>query len=75
MKLVFLRLQTVETAVQRVAQRVREGGHDVPDPVIRRRFHAGWNNFRQVCRDIVDEWVLFDNSSDEPKLLEEWSRR
>ena len=74
-KLVFLRLQAVETAVQRVAQRVREGGHDVPDPVIRRRFHAGWRNFERVYRDLVDEWVLFDNSSDEPKLLEEWSRK
>ena len=74
-KLVFLRLQTVEMALQRVAQRVLEGGHDVSEAVIRRRFHAGWRNFGQVYRDLVDEWVLFDNSSDEPKLLEEWSRR
>ena len=73
--LVFLRLQTVETAIRRVAQRVSEGGHDVPEPVVRRRFHTGWRNFQQVYRQLVDEWAVFDNSSDQPILLEEWSRR
>ena len=74
-KLFFLRLRTVEMAIQRVAQRVLEGGHDLPEPVIRRRFHAGWDNFRQVYRGLVDQWALYDNSGKQPKLLEEWSRR
>ena len=74
-KLFFLSLPDHETAIRRVAQRVAEGGHEVPESVIRRRFDAGWNNFVQVYRDLVDEWALYDNSSDEPKVLEEMSRR
>ena len=70
-KLFFLKLDTPEIAVQRVAQRVVEGGHDVPEPVIRRRFYAGWRNFEQVYRGLVDEWALYDNSGEEPKLLAE----
>ena len=35
-KLIFLRLATPEIAIERVAQRVTEGGHDVPEAVIRR---------------------------------------
>ena len=58
-------------AVARVAQRVREGGHDVPEDVIRRRFDAGWRNFGQLYRDLVDGWILYDNSGDEPRLLDE----
>ena len=70
-KLFFLRLPTVEAAIKRVAQRVLEGGHDVPEPVIRRRFDAGWRNFDQVYRGLVDEWALYDNADDTPTLLAE----
>ena len=70
-KLFFLQLPTVEAAVERVAQRVAEGGHDVPEAVIRRRFRAGWRNFEMVYRDLVDEWALYDNSGQAPELLAE----
>lgn len=73
-KLFFLQLPTPEMAVARVAQRVREGGHDVPEEVIRRRFDAGRRNFEQVYRGLVDGWILYDNSGDEPKRLAEESR-
>lgn len=73
-KLFFLCLPTVEAAIARVAQRVSEGGHDVPEPVIRRRFHAGWRNFEHVYRALVDAWAVFDNSGDVPKLVAEGSR-
>ena len=68
-KLFFLRLPTVEAAIKRVAQRVLEGGHDVPQPVIRRRFHAGWRNFQSIYRDLVDAWAVYDSSGDTPVLL------
>ena len=59
---------------RRVAQRVLEGGHDVPEAVIRKRFDAGWRNFEQLYRDLVDGWILYDNLGDEPKRLVEESR-
>ena len=45
------------------------GGHDVPEPVIRRRSHAGWRNFENIYRELVDEWRIYDNSGSEPVLL------
>ena len=58
-------------AIARVRQRVVAGGHNVLEEVIRRRFHAGLLNFGRVYKPLVDEWVLYDNSSDEPVRLEE----
>lgn len=66
--LIFLALPTPETAIARVAERVRQGGHAVPERVIRRRFAAGRANFERVYRDLVDAWALYDNSGQEPVL-------
>ena len=49
-KLFFLQLPTPEMAIGRVAQRVLEGGHDVPEAVLRRRFDAGQRNFEGIYR-------------------------
>lgn len=70
-KLFFLRLATPELAIARVRQRVREGGHNVPEPVIRRRFEAGRHNFENMYKPAVNEWALYDNSGREPVLIEE----
>jgi predicted ABC-type ATPase len=68
--LYFLRLLDAETAIARVAARVRQGGHDIPAPVIRRRFAAGWNNFQRRYKQAVDDWAVFDNAGAEPVMLE-----
>ncbi len=73
-KLFFLRLPSPEAAIERVRRRVSEGGHDVPEEVIRRRFDSGWRNFERVYRGLVDEWALYDNSGHVPELLAEESR-
>lgn len=71
-KLIFLQLASADEAVARVAQRVRQGGHDIPEWVIRRRFDAGLGNFKRVYAPKVDAWALYDNSGVEPVLLD-WS--
>jgi hypothetical protein len=68
--LYFLSLPTVEIALSRVAERVRQGGHDVPEDVVRRRFVSGRENFETLYKPIVDKWLLYDNSSQEPMLLD-----
>ncbi len=68
--LIFLRLPNVETAIARVAERVRHGGHDVPEEVIRRRFASGWSNFQKFYRPAVSDWALYDNADGEPVMLE-----
>lgn len=73
-ELFFLKLTSADMAVQRVAERVRQGGHDIPEATIRRRFDAGMRLFFDVYRPLVDQWVLYDNSGDEP-LLMDWSNK
>jgi predicted ABC-type ATPase len=51
-----------DLAVARVAERVRHGGHDVPEAVVRRRFAAGLRHFLGVYRGVADTWQMFDNS-------------
>lgn len=60
--LIFLWLPSPEMAIARVAERVRMGGHDVPEPVIRRRFHRGLQNFFCLYRPLADRWWFYDNS-------------
>ncbi len=68
--LFFLKLPNAETAIARVAARVRQGGHDIPPAVIRRRFAMGWDNFQKHYRQAVDDWAVYDNTGTEPKMLE-----
>lgn len=68
--LFFLSLPNVEMAIARVASRVRQGGHDIPEPVIRRRFESGLDNFRARYKLAVDDWALYDNAGAEPVLLD-----
>jgi predicted ABC-type ATPase len=68
-KLIFLSLPTAELAVARVSSRVAQGGHNVPEDVIRRRFDAGLRNFEQMYRELVNSWILYDNSGSEPRFV------
>jgi predicted ABC-type ATPase len=69
-ELFFLALNTPETAINRVAERVKQGGHNIPQDTIQRRFAAGLNNFEHIYCRIVDAWVLYDNSGEHPKLID-----
>jgi predicted ABC-type ATPase len=67
--LFFLELQSAEMAMERVAMRVAQGGHDIPEPVIRRRFRAGRENFLNLYKPLADEWRHYDNAGEEPVLI------
>lgn len=70
-KLIFLSLPNVEMAIERVATRVVQGGHDVPEAIIKRRFEAGIRNFNKIYKSLVDAWTLYDNSGEAPDMLEQ----
>jgi len=72
--LVFVWIPSADLAVQRVAARVRSGGHDVPEATIRRRYKAGLTAFFEVYQPLVDNWRLYDNSGLEEAALvaESW---
>jgi len=73
--LYFLALQQVEMAIERVAQRVQQGGHAIPEAVIRRRFVAGSRNFEQHYKPAVNAWKHYDNSNRTPVLLNSGENR
>ncbi len=69
-KVVFLSLPSADLAVARVKARVSQGGHDVPEEVVRRRFSAGRRLFETVYCKLSDSWILYDNSGPAPRLVE-----
>ncbi len=60
--LVFLWLPGADLAVDRVAGRVRMGGHDVPGDTIRRRYQVGLRNFFRLYQPLATTWRMYDNS-------------
>jgi len=67
--LFFLWIPNPELAIERIKDRVREGGHHVPAEDVRRRFVRGLDNFFKLYEPLLDSWVLFDNSGTKPLLI------
>lgn len=65
----FFALPTPEAALARVASRVLQGGHDVEEQIIRRRFESGRRLFLELYRDLVDDWRVFDGSQSPPARI------
>lgn len=68
-ELFFLWLPSADMAVSRVANRVRQGGHHVPDEDIRRRYNSGQRNLFELYRSNTDAWWLYDASCLPPALI------
>ena len=60
-ELFFFFLPSPEVAKNRVAHRVKNGGHFIPDDVVERRFHLGLKNLKEIYIPIVDEWTVIYN--------------
>ena len=60
--LLYFWLRTPEQAIERVAERVSKGGHNIPSDIIRRRYQEGLDNLFHIYMPIVDTWVLVNNS-------------
>ncbi|HEX4948599.1 MAG TPA: zeta toxin family protein [Blastocatellia bacterium] len=61
--LIYLWLRSPEIAIARVQERVRAGGHDVPETTIQRRYKRGAENFFGLYQKIVSTWTVFDHST------------
>ncbi|MEO1526558.1 MAG: AAA family ATPase [Planctomycetota bacterium] len=64
--LVFVWLPSPELAVMRVAGRVKQGGHNIPEETIRRRYRQGIANFAKLYAPIVDSWIVFGGADSPP---------
>lgn len=72
--LLFFWLNSQNLAIKRVETRVREGGHDIPENVIRRRYENGLKNFFCIFRELVDDWMFIDNSGEPYQIIAEGSK-
>ncbi|ADR21954.1 hypothetical protein MATR_04110 [Marivirga tractuosa] len=69
----FFLLDSEELAISRVATRVKEGGHHIPEEVIRRRYKSGLKNFFNLFLPRVDNWLFVNNSGDSYEIIAEGS--
>jgi predicted ABC-type ATPase len=70
----FLSLPSADAATERVQLRVAQGGHAIPEEVIRRRFAAGRSNFERLYKPLVDAWALYESPGSTPVLLD-WDEK
>ncbi len=73
-RLLFFWLDSPQAAIQRVAQRVSEGGHNIPTDVIVRRYNAGLANLLEIYMDVVDYWMIVDNNHNDKKYIAEGNK-
>lgn len=69
--LTFFWLDSIELAIERVKQRVLDGGHNIPAETIIRRYGAGLKNFFTLYKNIVNYWLFIDNSKTVQELIAE----
>ncbi len=67
--LFYFWLSSPNLSISRVAERVRSGGHHVPDETIRRRYSRSVRNFLVLYRQILTTWQVYDNSNGNPRLI------
>jgi predicted ABC-type ATPase len=68
-RLVYFWLESADLAVARVAQRVSQGGHSVPEATIRQRYRRSIQNLFRLYRPVVSSWAIYDNSRPESLRL------
>ena len=61
-RLLFFWLNSPDLALQRIAERVAKGGHNIPEPIVRRRYVTGISNLFRLFMSVVDSWEIYDNS-------------
>jgi len=67
--LLFICLRSAELAIERVAERVRRGGHIIPEPEIRRRYQRGLQNLFELYVPLANTWAIYDNSGRASPLM------
>jgi predicted ABC-type ATPase len=62
-ELLLVYLESPEMCLARVAQRVRSGGHNIPEKTLRRRYQRTLTMFSSIYSKLIDNWYIFDNSN------------
>jgi predicted ABC-type ATPase len=65
----FVCLREPSQNIRRIAKRVKMGGHNIPKDVVLRRYPRCFENFWLLFRPLCDNWFVFDNTGDGPRLV------
>ena len=68
--LCYLKLPSIKIAIERVKFRVSQGGHNISEQVIVRRFERSWINFIQHYKPLSDSWIVCDASGKYPAIID-----
>lgn len=68
--LLYFSLPSKEMAIDRVKNRVKQGGYNIPEADIRRRFDRSKKNLETIYKALADVWIVFDTSALQPKIIE-----
>ncbi|MBR5835645.1 MAG: zeta toxin family protein [Bacteroidales bacterium] len=72
--LLYFWLNSPELAIERVKARVENGGHNIPEETIRRRYKVGVDYFFHHYAPICERWILADNSQTPFRVIAEGSK-
>ncbi|MFN4041694.1 MAG: zeta toxin family protein [Brevundimonas sp.] len=73
-ELVYLRLPSAEHSIARVAHRVAEGGHGIPEETLRRRFVVSGEYLETTYKPLADDWKIYASGGEMLELLD-WGPR
>lgn len=66
----FIEIESADLAVKRVSERVKHGGHDIPEPDIRRRYHRGISLFQSTYKALCDNWYHYYMNSEGLRIID-----
>lgn len=69
-ELIYVRLPAAEASIARVAHRVAEGGHGIPEDRLRRRFALSLDYLETVYKPLADSWKVYLAGGDIPELID-----
>ena len=73
--ILFLWIPSLQLAKERIKQRVKQGGHHVPDEDIKRRLERSLKNFFDLYMSLADSWEIFDNSAAKPAPIVKFNEK
>lgn len=73
--LLFFWLNSPKLAIERVKSRVKKGGHNIPDTIVKRRYQRGLKNLFSIYLSLSDYWMVIDNSLASPNLIAEGNNK
>jgi predicted ABC-type ATPase len=61
-KIYFVFVKSIDLSLKRIETRVKNGGHNIPEAIVRRRFSRTFKNFMELYKPLANEWYVIDNS-------------